>query len=271
VRPILATCGTARARACPLPPAGAAAPCPAASEVAGAARDDTSARAAPAPPAQGVVTAGVVYWIHAQNFEERRQMRQGVIKVRAEGRSWVGGREGGSARSHAPGEAPAGTPRDGIWAGICGGRHFVARFPRMLPSVTTLAPRSAFASVCGSAYGRGCTLLQRARARSRCNWCACCVRAHARVRGACVIGWRLSCRVRVCVCMRLCVCARPPWYVILHARIRTQSYNVCVCEREHENTCTRAHTHTHTYKHTHTHTYKHTHTQHTATLNLRLV
>lgn len=31
---------------------------------------------------QGVVTAGVVYWIHEQNFEERRQMRQGVIKVR---------------------------------------------------------------------------------------------------------------------------------------------------------------------------------------------
>ena len=191
-------------------------------------------------------------------------MRQGVIKVRAEGRSWVGGREGGSARSHAPGEAPAGTPRDGIWAGICGGRHFVARFPRMLPSVTTLAPRSAFASVCGSAYGRGCTLLQRARARSRCNWCACCVRAHARVRGACVIGWRLSCRVRVCVCMRLCVRARPPWYVILHARIRTQSYNACVCEREHENTCTRARTHTHAHiqAHTHTHIQTHTHTTH---------
>ena len=212
-------------------------------------------------------------------------MRQGVIKVRAEGRCWVGGREGGSARSHAPGEAPAGTPRDGIWAGICGGRHFVARFPRMLPSVTTLAPRSAFASVCGSAYGRGCTLLQRARARSRCNWCACCVRAHARVRGArarsrcnwcaccvraharvrgaCVIGWRLSCRVRVCVCMRLCVRARPPWYVILHARIRTQSYNACVCEREHENTCTRAHTHTRTHTSTHTHTHTNTHTHNT--------
>jgi hypothetical protein len=30
---------------------------------------------------QGVITTGVVYWIHEQNFEERKQMRQGVIKV----------------------------------------------------------------------------------------------------------------------------------------------------------------------------------------------
>lgn len=37
---------------------------------------------------QGVVTAGVVYWIHEQNFEERKQMRQGVIKVRQLGQGF---------------------------------------------------------------------------------------------------------------------------------------------------------------------------------------
>ena len=27
-----------------------------------------------------VVTTGVVYWIHQQNFDERKQMREGVLK-----------------------------------------------------------------------------------------------------------------------------------------------------------------------------------------------
>jgi hypothetical protein len=26
------------------------------------------------------VTTGVVYWIHQQNFDERKQMREGVLK-----------------------------------------------------------------------------------------------------------------------------------------------------------------------------------------------